>query len=775
VFPSFALNSEGDDAWLFSSDATSTLTGYVQGSDFGATANGVSLGRYTNSVSKVDYPAQIQATLGRTNAGPRVGPIVLSEILYHPAAAASNTPASYIELANLAATNTPLYDPAEPTNTWRIRNAVDFDFPTNTIMPPASRLLLVGFDPLTNTAALASFRALFAVDAGVRFVGPWAGKLGNGDETLELKKPDSSGTNGVPYVMVEKVHYLDHAPWPAGADGTGLSLQRRWLLSYANEPTNWFASAPTAGAPNLPNQLPSVQISSPATGTAYRTPTNLLLVASAADTDGWVQSVEFRANGQPLADVAEEPFSFLWTNPPPGTHTLTAVALDNLSAATVSAPVGLTLIPPAPVISLTQPADGSVLLMGFVLPITADVLDLEGFIDRVEFFADGQLLAQVLAPPFTTTWSPGTAGTFALTAVAVDNWGSAATSAVITVAFTSGTNILTTLLPAGSTWNYLDNGSDLGTNWIHMDFADATWQTGPAELGYGDTVESRPEATAINYGPDANQKHITYYFRQAFTTTQPASVQDLTVNLLRDDGGIVYLNGAEIFRSNMPEGPVNYLTLATNAVAGAEETLYFQKAVAPALLREGTNVLAVEIHQSNPSSSDVSFDLSLTGTRTLLAPAILAQPSDAAVPGGATVTFSVGAGGTPPLSYQWELNGARLPGATASTFVVSNVAMGNLGDYQVFITNSLGWAASAPAMLSLLDAPAPGLLTITPVGSRFCLLYHGAPGMVCEFSRSLDLLHWDILGEISIPPHGLVEYLEADPPNAGAYYRARQK
>ena len=66
VFPSFALNSEGDDVWLFSADSQTLLTGYVQGFDFGATANGVSLGRHVNSIGEVDYPAQLQVTLGRT-------------------------------------------------------------------------------------------------------------------------------------------------------------------------------------------------------------------------------------------------------------------------------------------------------------------------------------------------------------------------------------------------------------------------------------------------------------------------------------------------------------------------------------------------------------------------------------------------------------------------------------------------------------------------------------------------------------------------------------
>ena len=101
-------------------------------------------------------------------------------------------------------------------------------------MSAGSRLLVVGFDPLTNTAALASFRALYGVPPSTPIYGPWQGRLGNADETLELMKPDPWRTNGVPYVRVEKVHYLDHAPWPEIADGAGSSLQRRTLSAYVN-------------------------------------------------------------------------------------------------------------------------------------------------------------------------------------------------------------------------------------------------------------------------------------------------------------------------------------------------------------------------------------------------------------------------------------------------------------------------------------------------------------------------------------------------------------
>jgi hypothetical protein len=90
-------------------------------------------------------------------------------------------------------------------------------------------------------------------------------------------------------------------------------------------------------------------------------------------------------------------------------------------------------------------------------------------------------------------------------------------------------------------------------------------------------------------------------------------VTNLTLGLLRDDGGIVYLNGTEIFRSNMTNAPVVYSTnWAIAAVGGADESRFFTTNVNPALLVNGTNLLAVEIHQQSATSSDVSFDLRLT-------------------------------------------------------------------------------------------------------------------------------------------------------------------
>jgi len=143
-------------------------------------------------------------------------------------------------------------------------------------------------------------------------------------------------------------------------------------------------------------------------------------------------------------------------------------------------------------------------------------------------------------------------------------------------------------------------------------FVGAFWSSGPAPLGYGDG----DEATVISFGPDANNKYITTYFRRSFSVTNASTYTNLTLRLLRDDGAVVYLNGVEVFRSNMPAGPITFTTLASTDVSGAAENTFVTASLNPALLVNGTNVLAVEVHQSAPNSDDLSFDLELVGIRT---------------------------------------------------------------------------------------------------------------------------------------------------------------
>ena len=174
----------------------------------------------------------------------------------------------------------------------------------------------------------------------------------------------------------------------------------------------------------------------------------------------------------------------------------------------------------------------------------------------------------------------------------------------------------TVLVPQGSIWRYRDDGNDQPPTWITLAFNDSSWASGPAELGYGDGGE----ATVINCGPSApacTNNFITTYFRRTFYLTNAPAFTALKLRLLRDDGAVVYINGTEVLRDNMPAGTISNQIQAVTAIAGIDETTYFEFTIDASALVAGANVLAVELHQALPSSSDVSFDLELIGSAIL--------------------------------------------------------------------------------------------------------------------------------------------------------------
>ena len=162
------------------------------------------------------------------------------------------------------------------------------------------------------------------------------------------------------------------------------------------------------------------------------------------------------------------------------------------------------------------------------------------------------------------------------------------------------------LVPPGAVWKYLDTGTNLGTLWRNSVFDDSAWPSGAAEFGYGDG----DEATKIGFGPASANKFVTTYFRTTFQWSNAVTLESLRLGLLRDDGAVVYLNGNKIFESNMAN-TIDYQTYALVSIGDPNETTYVETNISPALLIQGTNVLAVEVHQATPSSSDLSFDLDL--------------------------------------------------------------------------------------------------------------------------------------------------------------------
>ncbi len=179
----------------------------------------------------------------------------------------------------------------------------------------------------------------------------------------------------------------------------------------------------------------------------------------------------------------------------------------------------------------------------------------------------------------------------------------------------------TQVVALGALWKYKDNGTDQGTAWTSGGFDDSSWSTGNAELGYGDGDES----TVISYGPSGTNKYPTTYFRKTVSISNTNLYQSFQFKVRRDDGAVVYVNGTEVWRDNMPSGTITYTTFASAACSddGADLNSFILSVPASAFV-SGTNTIAVEIHQNNGTSSDLSFDMEVIA----LAP----------VPGGATLT-----------------------------------------------------------------------------------------------------------------------------------------
>lgn len=165
----------------------------------------------------------------------------------------------------------------------------------------------------------------------------------------------------------------------------------------------------------------------------------------------------------------------------------------------------------------------------------------------------------------------------------------------------------TAVLAAASTWKYYDQGSLDNTNWTSPSYAENGWKSGKAPLGYG----KGNLATTISYGNDGNNKRPTAYFRTNVNFEKaPKSTDKITLNFTVDDGFIIYVNGAEAGRYNMPSGNVNYNTYSTTYAPGNPDSGTIS--LSPGHFHSGNNVIAVEVHNNSASSTDLMWEASIT-------------------------------------------------------------------------------------------------------------------------------------------------------------------
>ena len=248
----FTFNgAHGDDAYLVQADVvTQELQRFVDSEAFGAQANGESWGRFPNGSGSLT--PMLSRTLGVANANPRVGPVIISEVMYHPPTPA-NLPVGvtvndleFVEIHN-------------PTNAsvllteWRVRGGVDFNFAAGSSLAAHSTLVIVPFDPVDPLSAdkLSTFRSVYGIDAGVPLIGPFTGNLDNSGESVRLERPDEPPLEEptfFPRLLEDEVSYDELAPWPTTAAGGGDSLHRKSPAALGRLDTSFTAAAPTPGS-----------------------------------------------------------------------------------------------------------------------------------------------------------------------------------------------------------------------------------------------------------------------------------------------------------------------------------------------------------------------------------------------------------------------------------------------------------------------------------------------------------------------------------------------
>lgn len=259
-------------------------------------------------------------------------------------------------------------------------------------------------------------------------------------------------------------------------------------------------------------------------------------------------------------------------------------------------------------------------------------------------------------------------------------------------------------------WRYDPTGRDLGTAWRANAYTeDATWRgPSPGLIGFEDAqapyLVHAPFSTPIA----AVNTLTTYYFRTTFNFTGSPLTPGLSLiatNLV-DDGCAIYLNGSLVGAVRAPATFSAATFFPGPTTEGQLDVVTFTNLSA---LRNGANLIAVEVHQSANPSSDMVFGMKLMAfsPQTLT---ITNQPQSQSLAVGETLTLTVGVSGG-PVAYQWQKNGVNLSGATNATYSQVNIPLNAAGDYRVIVTNVLSTNISSIAAITVgVDNMGPELV-----------------------------------------------------------------
>ncbi len=517
-------------------------------------------------------------------------------------------------------------------------------------------------------------------------------------------------TSGASWITITSATGAGDGTVAFSAQANTLATTRVGTITVAGQSV--AVSQPGSSTPT--NIKPTVQVTSPATGTSYTAPATITIAATAADSDGTIAGVAFYANGTPVGSAASAPYAFTWSNVAAGNYSITAAATDNSGATTTSSAVSVAVSAPnvPPTVQVTSPAAGATFTAPATITVSADARDSDGTVTGISLYANGTLLGTATASPASMSWSNVAAGTYAITAVATDNSGAKTTSSAVsitvngpnvapTVQLTGPANGATFTAPASIaiTANATDsdgtinrvtfyaNGTAVGT--ASASPYSFTWTNVPAG-SYAITALATDNSGATTASSAAN---VTVKAPNVAPTVQltapasgavftaPASVA-MTANAVDSDGTIsrviFYANGAAVGTAsgspysftwtNVPAGTYTITAAATDN-SGATTT------------SSGVSVAV----QAPPNVAPTVQLTSPTDGTTFIAPASIALVANAADSDGTVSAVS------------FYANGILVGRASASPYTVtwSNVAVGSYTITAVATDNSGAQTTSA--------------------------------------------------------------------------------
>ena len=588
--------------------------------------------------------------------------LLISEIMYHPEGAERpfvDNDLEFIEFYNAGTTTLDL-------SQLSLVSGVAFDFENAWVqsIDPGQFLVIVA----NGQAFESRYGNLDAAVAGEWLTPFRQTKLSNGGESIVLQHRESGE-------VIHAFTYSDGHPWPHEADGSGASLTLRSDAPGQDhaDPEIWTASVSPQGTPGIaPVREPIIL--SPPKGAVLEEAGSFLLNATVVGIpplsvqwfkdgrpveEGTVSMGISDANAwiafNPLKESDSGSYTLVTANEFGEVTTEPAVLVVNPRATTPGS-LDLAFYPAAPEVALDviQLPGGDLLTLGnptirrfkpsglLDKSFTRPIVDRRGSVTAGALLPNGMIMmvgsfdrvSQLRRPGIARIHPDGTVDrSFDPKFSLLDGWFADVVAQPDGSVIVGGSYVarhgpivrrnVMRILPSGAidphymndlkslvrmtdSWRYRDNGDTFGDEWRSIGFDDSKWSEGPALLYVEQAELNGPANTEINL----TRGSVTYYFRRKIVSPFDNPVEaDLILSLFADDGAVVHLNGDEIFRLRLPEGMIGPDTVASPKVINAVEEGPFL--VPKVALLPGENIIAVEVHQEDPGSSDIVFGLSL--------------------------------------------------------------------------------------------------------------------------------------------------------------------